>query len=205
MTAQVRILHIARRTDPETARFNAVLKQSRQPCDQVPDCYAALARLVRGGTAPYDLILASLDGWSAAEVEFFELTARRFRSTSIYVYGGSASALGVPQALAGGARAEVDCAAWRLVLSDMTARRRPAESRLETTRLTDLLVDELVGPLGERPRPDLSEAEFADGGEADDLGEAVDESTPDGEATSLLSPDELQALLGDSGAANGGS
>jgi len=215
------ILHIFAQNNSATDIYCHTLAEMQITSDSVLDCYAGLACLVRKGHQAYQAILVDLSDLSRSDCEFFLLVNRRFRTLPVWTYGSPAANLFAegeidvvayrhlePEEL--GSRLE------ELVLITAAAARQ-TETSTPTSPLTDLLVDQIVQPLEEielQPggEPILQDDSDIKAMDIDKHREQTQSSrqkpkpkerlntarSPAGaESESLLTEEELEALLGD--------
>lgn len=227
MMTERRLLHICSQTDPEAERIESTLAQLSIGCTRAEDCFAGLAQLVREGPGAFEAVLVHLGGLTSDDGEFFQIAGRRYRQSPIYVYGTESGAWGAEQAVQAGARRRIDPGEVAELFPSRHAPapepvEQPPVQAATPPKLDDLLVDEIVRPLEEKLNAELDEAEAAgsDGEPADDHEDAeiparraeasrlrqrpqpADHAVPDGthdkpDPSSLITPEELQALIGD--------
>ncbi len=75
------------------------------PC---PDAYRAMARLGAPGDGGFLAVVVNVDRLESSEFEFFQLAARHYRGTPVYVCGQQTSKESIDRALRLGARKAVD-------------------------------------------------------------------------------------------------
>ncbi len=216
-----RVLHICLQPSPETENIASTLAELNVDCTCVADCYAGMAELVRQGPDSFEAVLVCLDGLSLGDREFFQIASRRFRSSSIYVYGSESGEITVSWAVQAGARAEIDAEQLRPMFQQRPVD-APEQSRAtrkaDPPKLDDLLVDQIVKPLEEQvpPAEGKTVGDPAEDGDAppDEMSTGHPKSgqttprlqpmrSPQSDRTaapdraSLITPEELHALLGD--------
>ncbi len=231
MKTDRRVLHIYSQPSPETEGIESTLAELNVRCCHATDCYAGMAELVRQGPDGYETVLVSLDGLSPGDKEFFQLVARRFRSSPIHVYGVESGEITAQWAVQAGARRRIEVDELRSMFQPRAVPlpdEEQAEPAPEPVRLDDLLLDQIVRPLEEKSAEALTEAaaeralEAGDDFQPDEIRARRSETsqmrqkpqpahkaephrTPERDPASLITPEELQALLGDEAGMEDGS
>ncbi len=221
MKTDRRVLHICLQSSPETEKIASALAELNVDCQCVADCYAGMAELVRQGPDSFEAVLVCLEGLSLGDREFFQIASRRFRSSAIYVYGSESGEITVSWAVRAGARGAIDPEQLRAMFQQRPVD-APEQSRAtreaEPPKLDDLLVEQIVRPLEEEAPPPKGNTESgpAEGGDSPPgeistgrpksgrstpRPQPVTTPQPDRTAAqdraSLITPEELHALLGD--------
>ncbi len=207
MALHGRILHIFTHSTVTTEQIEAEVGKMGVSSRQAPDCYAGLAELVREGAEAFDCVVVSLENLSRSDEEFFQIASRRFRSLPVYVYGAESGEITTSWALRVGARGRFDLG----VLTDVfegfgDARPDVREPVAPQPQLTDILVDELVGPIEGDSASSFSARDIAS--HREQTGKMRHKPTASGAEKEnqpakasgtppLLSDEELRALLGD--------
>lgn len=216
-----RVLHICLQPSPEIEEITSTLAEQDVDCRCVADCYAGMAELVRQGPDSFEAVLVCLDGLSPGDREFLQIASRRFRSSAIYVYGLESGEITVSWAVQAGARGTIDAERVRQMFQQRPVdapEQNRATREAEPPKLDDLLVEQIVRPLEEQAPATKrnTESDFAEDGDSPpgELGADRIESgqvtpspqplrTPQPDRTaapdraSLITPEELHALLGD--------
>ena len=102
------LLHIYSRPNPDTERIESTLAEMGIGSVRAEDCFAGLAQLVRGAPGAFEALLVCLNGLTREDEEFFQIASRRYRQSSIYLYGTESGALTAEQAVQAGARRRIE-------------------------------------------------------------------------------------------------
>ena len=221
------LLHIYSQPNPEAERIESTLAEMGIGLVRAEDCFAGMAQLVRGGPGAFEALLVCLNGLTREDEEFFHLASRRYRQSPIYLYGTESSALTAEQAVQAGARRRIEPREVSALFPSRHAPEPVEQPPVQTApppKLDDLLVDEIVRPLEEKLIAELDESSADPGDDATDeredseVGEiparrseasrlrqrpqSINKGTSDSapvehDPSSLITPEELQALIGD--------
>ncbi|MCG3138482.1 MAG: hypothetical protein HJJLKODD_02347 [Phycisphaerae bacterium] len=157
------VLHITLESDRPSQAMSEQLAKLTLAEERRTDCYLGLAEVVRRGVEGWCTVLVNLGGLHPGDQEFLQFMNRRFRALAVYVYGTESSEVTREWAMAAGAREYITpkqlagiAEQWRM-MGEVEG--SETVERLDSSRLTDLLVEEIIRPVEsaiERPRPSAS-------------------------------------------------
>ncbi len=208
-----RVLHVAPTSHEAAERIAKALAHTGCHVDECPDVYRALVRICRPGAHPPDAVVVCVDWLEAGQFEFFQLATGRRPAVPIYVYAETCNHTKIELAVRLGANGEIG--------ADTAGQVLPGQSGTQSVsgpaaRAASPTADPPPSPAEPRSRPAAVEQKPIgtgtvrvpwlryEGGPTrvppakPDAGPPQPDRSPDLETDPrLLSPEELDALIGD--------